>query len=202
MTISPVADSRTKAANRALILDAAPKVLRRTGLAGFGLIEVAKEAGLARQTIYNHFAGRDDLLAELLVQEMLERHSPMQAELGSREPSVENFLAIIMAELDAGKKYALYDDMLSPSSAPRIVELVFASEPVARAREGAWLPILQRYDEVGLLRPGLDHHEVVHWLTWQTFWILTHAASLCDDTPSAREHMIRTYLIPGILAAG
>lgn len=202
MGVRAATDTRTKAANRALILEAAPRVLRRTGLVGFGLPEVAKEAGLARQTIYNHFAGRDDLLAELLVQEMLGKHLPMQEALGQLEPSVDSFVTIILAELAAGRDYSLYDDMLSPSSAPRIVELVFSSAPVIAAREAAWLPILESYEEAGVLRPGLDHREVVRWLTWQTFWILTHPGTLCEDTEEAHARVIRTYIAPGLLTDG
>jgi AcrR family transcriptional regulator len=192
-------DSRTKVANRALILAAAPIVLRRTGLMAFGLPEVAREAGLARQTIYNHFEGRDDLLAALLIKEMIDRHAPMQHELGQREPTVDNFICILLAELEAGRGYALFDDMLSPSSGPRVAELVFSCRPVMDAREAAWLPILERYEGAGLLREGLDSHELVRWLTWQVFWVMTNPGTLCGDSPSELAGYFRTYLIPGIL---
>lgn len=192
-------ETRTKVVNRRLILDAAPRVLRRTGIQGFGLNEVAREAGLARQTIYNHFDGRDDLLAELLVQEMLARHAPIQDELGRREPSVEHFVDILLAELEAGRDYALYDDMLSPATGPRIVELVFTAKPVEAAREQAWLPILKRYEEAGILRPGLDHRQVVRWLTWQVFWILTNPSVLCAEGDLDIRHWIRQFLVPSVL---
>jgi TetR/AcrR family transcriptional regulator len=191
--------TRVKDSSRARILAAAPEVLRRTGLVGFGLGEVAKSAGVARQTIYNHFAGRDELLADLLVQEMLSRHVPLQAELGARPPSVDNLVALFLMELDVGHQYPLFEDMLSPTSAPRMAELIFHSEAVTKAREAAWLPILTRYADAGLLRHGLDHHEVVRWITYQQFWFLTHPDTLCPDDPASLDHMIRTYLIPGLV---
>jgi AcrR family transcriptional regulator len=38
--------------------------------------DVARAAGIARQTIYKHFSGRDDLLIAMLVQDMRLRQTP------------------------------------------------------------------------------------------------------------------------------
>jgi TetR/AcrR family transcriptional regulator len=185
--------------NKDRILAAAPEVLRRVGIKGFGLIEVAKTAGVSRQTIYNHFAGREELLAELLVQEMLGRHAPMQARLGRRKPTADNLVRLLLAELDAGHEYALFEDMLSPENAPRIAELVFSSPAVAAAREAAWIPILGRYTDAGLLREGLDHREVTRWITYQQFWFLTNPNTLCPNDQSSLDHFIRTFIVPALL---
>jgi TetR/AcrR family transcriptional regulator len=190
---------RARDRSRARILAAAPDVLRRTGLVGFGLGEVAKSAGVSRQTIYNHFAGRDELLADLLVQEMFSRHLPLQAELGARPPSADNLVALFLVELEVGREYPLFEDMLSPTSAPRMAELIFHSPAVSEAREAAWLPILKRYVDAGLLRPELDHREVVRWITYQQFWFLTHPDTLCPSDPASLDHVIRTFLVPALL---
>jgi AcrR family transcriptional regulator len=48
------------------ILDAAARAVRRSGVAGVGVAEVMKEAGLTHGGFYAHFASRDALLAEAL----------------------------------------------------------------------------------------------------------------------------------------
>jgi AcrR family transcriptional regulator len=48
------------------ILDAAARAVRRAGVAGVGVAEVMKEAGLTHGGFYAHFANRDALLAEAL----------------------------------------------------------------------------------------------------------------------------------------
>jgi AcrR family transcriptional regulator len=184
--------------NRERILAAAPGVLNRTGIAGFGLPEVAKSAGVSRQTIYNHFSGREELLAELLVQEMLERHAPIHAKFSRRKPSVKNFIELLLMEMGAGREYALYEDMLSPHTAPRIAEIVFGSAAVTAAREAAWLPVLERYERHGLLRPGLDHHEVVRWITYQQFWFLTNPNTMCGTDWKSLAHVFGTFVTPAL----
>ncbi|MGJ7917176.1 TetR/AcrR family transcriptional regulator [Massilia sp. LXY-6] len=48
------------------ILDAAARAVRRAGVAGVGVAEVMKEAGLTHGGFYAHFDSRDTLLAEAL----------------------------------------------------------------------------------------------------------------------------------------
>jgi TetR/AcrR family transcriptional repressor of nem operon len=48
------------------ILDAAARAVRRAGVAGVGVAEVMKEAGLTHGGFYAHFASRDALLAAAL----------------------------------------------------------------------------------------------------------------------------------------
>jgi AcrR family transcriptional regulator len=48
------------------ILDAAARAVRRAGVAGVGVADVMKEAGLTHGGFYAHFASREALLAEAL----------------------------------------------------------------------------------------------------------------------------------------
>jgi AcrR family transcriptional regulator len=48
------------------ILDAAARAVRRSGVAGVGVADVMKEAGLTHGGFYAHFANREALLAEAL----------------------------------------------------------------------------------------------------------------------------------------
>jgi TetR/AcrR family transcriptional repressor of nem operon len=61
------------------ILDAAARAVRRNGVAGVGVAEVMKEAGLTHGGFYAHFASRDALLAEAL------EHAGSQSNLNVRE---------------------------------------------------------------------------------------------------------------------
>jgi TetR/AcrR family transcriptional repressor of nem operon len=61
------------------ILDAAARAVRRNGVAGVGVAEVMKEAGLTHGGFYAHFASRNALLAEAL------EHAGSQSNLNVRE---------------------------------------------------------------------------------------------------------------------
>ncbi|MFC7500629.1 TetR/AcrR family transcriptional regulator [Nocardioides sp. GCM10030258] len=183
------------------ILAAAPDVLRRTGVAKFGLVEVARHAGVSRQTIYNHFDRREELLGALLVQEMFAKHLPLQRELGNKPASPENLVNLLVAELEIGRQYPLFDDMLDPVNAPRVAEIVFNSHAVADAREAAWLPILERYRDVGLLRHGVPLPEMVRWITYQQFWLLTQPNIVCGDDRDALMLHIRSFVLPCLIVS-
>jgi AcrR family transcriptional regulator len=61
------------------ILDAAMRVLTRYGLRKTTMKDIAEEAGVARQTVYNAFANKDVLLCDLI------HHAGVQIDLQTRE---------------------------------------------------------------------------------------------------------------------
>jgi len=83
------------------ILDAAARAVRRSGVAGVGVAEVMKEAGLTHGGFYAHFESRDALLAEAL------EHAGSQSNANVRER--------MRVRLDAGESplRALVSEYLS-----------------------------------------------------------------------------------------
>lgn len=64
--------AETAADKRAAILDAAERQLREDGFAGFSVAGVARELGVAQNTIYWYFPSRDDLFVAA-IRRILER---------------------------------------------------------------------------------------------------------------------------------
>jgi AcrR family transcriptional regulator len=165
---------------RARILGVAGALLARFTVSKLTMEDVARAAGVARQTIYKHFNGKGDLLVELFIQQMEHKQHPVLRDL-DEPPSAEALVTLFMTELRLARSYTLYNEVLDPALAPRMAELVFASEKLAACRESFWLPVLEQYEAAGVLRAGLDHRAVVRWITYQQFWLLTHPTVLCDD---------------------
>lgn len=184
----------SKAGTRDRILAVAPAVLRRFTLAKFGMEDVARGAGVARQTIYKHFSSRDDLLIAMYVQEITQKHVPKMAKIVDQPPTAANLLEIFMTELTLARGYPLFDEVLEPSVSPRLAELLFRSDKLIATREEIWFPILERYADAGVLRRGLDFAATVRWITYQKFWLLTHPTVLCDDDATLREY-VRDFVI-------
>lgn len=185
-----------KTATRERILAVAPELLRRFTLSKFSMEDVARAAGIARQTVYKYFSSRDDLLVTLFVEEMLENHAPKMADVVSLPTSEENLLDIFITELSLARSYALFGEVLTPGVAPRTAELVFRSEKMVAARDHVWIPVLERYRDHGVLRPGLDLAATVRWITYQEYWLLTHPTVLCDD-----DQVLRTFVRDFVVAA-
>jgi AcrR family transcriptional regulator len=182
---------------RARILEVAASLLARFTVSKLTMEDVARAAGIARQTIYKHFSGKDDLLTELFVQQMEQNQYPILRKLKD-QPSPEALLRLFMTELDLARSYALFNEVLDPAVGPRMAELVFSSEKMTAARESFWVPLLEQYEAAGVLRPGLDHRAVVRWITYQEFWLLTHPTVLCDNDKQLTEY-IREFVIAALV---
>jgi AcrR family transcriptional regulator len=192
--VVPADDTNT---TRARILEVAAALLARFTVSKLTMEDVARAAGIARQTIYKHFSGKDDLLAELFVLQMEHNQYPVLRGL-RQPPSAEALLTLFMTELNLARSYSLFNEVLDPAVAPRMAELVFSSEKMTAARESFWVPLLEEYERAGVLRPGLDHRAVVRWITYQEFWLLTHPTVLCDDDDTLTEY-IRQFVIAALV---
>ena len=182
---------------RARILEVSTALLARFTVSKFTMEDVARAAGIARQTIYKHFNGKDDLLIELFVQQMEQKQHPVLRRI-DEPPSPEALLTLFMTELNLARNYTLYNEVLDPVLAPRMAELVFGSEKLVICRESFWLPVLAQYEAAGALRPGLDHRAVVRWITYQQFWLLTHPTVLCDDDETLTDY-VREFVVAALL---
>lgn len=182
---------------RAKILEEAATLLARFTVSKLTMEDVARAAGIARQTIYKHFSGKDDLLTELFVQQMELNQYPALRKL-NEPPSPEALLRLFMTELKLARSFSLFEEVLDPGVAPRMAELVFSSPKMTAARESFWVPLLEEYESAGVLRPGLDHRAAVRWITYQEFWLLTHPTVLCDNDKELREY-IREFVIAALV---
>ena len=182
---------------RAKILEVAASLLARFTVSKLTMEDVARAAGIARQTIYKHFSGKDDLLSELFVQQMELNQYPVLRKLNDR-PSPKALLRLFMTELNLARSYALFNEVLDPAVGPRMAELVFSSPKMTEARESFWVPLLEEYEAAGVLRPGLDHRAIVRWITYQEFWLLTHPTVLCDNDDQLTEY-IREFVIAALV---
>ncbi|GAA4548471.1 TetR/AcrR family transcriptional regulator [Pseudonocardia xishanensis] len=183
------------------ILEVATTLLQRLPLHKLTMEDVARQTGIARQTIYKHFSGRDELLIALYIRQIDQNHRPvLERHFADTEPSTRALLDLIMTEIKIASEFALFDEVLDPNIAPRMAELVFGSVGMAEAREDYWLPILRRYEESGVLRPGLDHRAMSRWITYQQFWLLTHPTALTKEEDELTAY-VRDFMVAAVVTA-
>jgi AcrR family transcriptional regulator len=80
------------------ILDAAARAVRRTGVAGVGVADVMKEAGLTHGGFYAHFASRDALLAEALEHAGGQSNARLRDRMRARMEAGESPLSALLSE--------------------------------------------------------------------------------------------------------
>lgn len=84
------------------ILDAAARAIRRAGVAGVGVAEVMKEAGLTHGGFYAHFESRDALLAEALEHAGKQSNARVRERMRARTDAGETPLSALVNEYLSG----------------------------------------------------------------------------------------------------
>ena len=198
MTAPAAAVPEVSSPMRERIMAAATATLARYGLPKVTMEDVARAAGIARQTVYKHFKTKDELVVALFVQEMTLNHHPPLRKLAARTPSAKNLLNLIVAELEIGEKFALISGVLDPAIAPRIVEMTMYSEEYLGCREALWVPIFERYQAAGVVRRDLDPKRITRWLSYQQFWFITHPEALVRDDEQDRTRYIDDFIVAAL----
>lgn len=106
-------------AQRSAVLIAAADILARSGYAGCTIAAVAAEAGIASGTVYQHFTGKSELLAELF-RTVVVREVEAVREAGRTGTAAERVTAVIetfagRALKEPRRAYALLAEPVDPA---------------------------------------------------------------------------------------
>lgn len=148
----------------AAILDAAVLVLAERPDAGLG--EIAKAAGVVRQTVYAHFRSRDELLAAVADRALTQTLAAIDAAEPESGPPAEALERLIEAWWASVARHA------------RVLEALAAVSPSRAALHEFHDPVLARLDAL-LERGDFDRDVPATW-----FLALMHAAA--DDVAAGR----------------
>lgn len=125
-----------------LILDAAFDAIKVHGITRLSMNDVAKRAGLSRQTLYRHFPSREDLVAAVVVREHAAFEARIRAAAGRHATARPALEALVIGVLEAAREHPLLDRILAtepetllpylfgtgglllPSTAPMVAELL------------------------------------------------------------------------------
>lgn len=127
------------------ILEAALTVMSRYGLARLALEDVAREAGLARQTVYRYVGSRDGLISATIVREeqaFFERMREAASRHDELRPALE---ASIAAALTLAREHPLLDRLLATEPEALLPFLTDGSGPVLSAARPVVVEVFGRY---------------------------------------------------------
>ena len=185
-------------ATRVRIIEEAARLVERFTVSKVTMEDIARAAGIARQTLYKYFASKDELLIELFVLQVTGHQHPELAKFLRKPRSAQLLLDMVWAELELARQFPLVTETLDPTIAPRMAELVFSSRKFFECQEGFWVPVLESFEEAGVLRSDLDYSAVVRWLTYQEFWLVTHPTVLAADETVQRRYLA-DFVIPALV---
>lgn len=124
------------------ILDAAIGVLAERGLAA-SMEEIARRAGVSKQTIYNHYGSKAELIAALVERRVTDITAPLEMPGADEHPeeALAGFARIMLQALVNPRATALMRLYIQGAGeAPEVARAVFEAGPkVSRARLAAFL---------------------------------------------------------------
>lgn len=179
------------------VVAAARACFARYGVHRTRMEDVAHEAGMVRQTLYDFVAGRDQLIELALVQwcrDLSVRIRPL-GDLHAADPreGFVEFLAAIIEITRADEEFARLSDAMGRVKA---TELLAGPSPVHAIVVDALHPALETARLADLLREDVTEDEIVSWLSG----ILAMMTSRADLRDAELRHVLRKFAIPAVFA--
>lgn len=194
-------DALTGAADavRRRLLDAAGTCIVRRGDAHIRMGEVAREAGVARSTVYRYFAGRADLVLGLLVHRMGVALTRVVADLPDPEDAAASIPELVLDPIALVEGNPLNEALFSPESEGYVTVLELSSEALVEESLGHYGPLFERWQSTGQLHRDLDVRETVRWLNAVALVLL--ASPWRTRSTEEKRDFLKRYVVRALVVA-
>lgn len=181
------------------ILRTAARMIRDNGYVNLNMDDLAEEVGISKPTLYQHFSGKDDMVARTMLQTMREMEAHMQALQGSPLSKIENVMRYMLdAHADPdGLSVAIVQD-----TATTLKHLSSGSEEMRQIQQHVAAMLYQWIDEgkkEGHIRPDMPNLMILGAM-FSSLSILRSPDVMHDHstTPDALSEHILTFFLRGI----
>jgi len=196
----PSTRQETSARNRESLLDAAAKVIGKSGLAGASLQEIAAAAGLTKGAVYSQFDSKEDLLVELLDRRFEIGHAQLLEVLSGDVPMAERLVQLDTwhrGERGNGRLWATLELELSIAAArqPKLRRKLrirqrrsreFLSQMIERIASEHQLTLPLPPKDFAIVLSALSDGLLVHWL---------------NDAKAVPDDLFARFIIATVIAA-
>lgn len=170
------------------ILKAAESCFERRGLRGTSMVEIAAAAGVSRQTVYNTFENKYELLTAFLERQAQRAYGAASQRLDLDGPVDRLLVEAELVLLRASRSRRYRRILLDPDALDLTSDAIRRSDRIHSIARAYWAPCLEKLDAAGMLRPDLDIDRAVEWLQLMHLLVVAHPELFGDD-----EQISRTY---------
>ncbi|HEX6390106.1 MAG TPA: helix-turn-helix domain-containing protein [Solirubrobacteraceae bacterium] len=182
-------------------LVAALRCFRRLGVRRTTMVDIAREAGVTRQTLYNHFpGGKDTVVGELIVEEARNVNARARRRLKLGAPAAELLPDAIVELALSARRSEFVDVLIAHEGLAATSGVIDRSPAVAGVMEEYWEPILAGLEQRGELRADLDLHATVAWLTFVHVALVARPDSFRGRRDLTRA-AVAAYVVPVLTGA-
>jgi len=178
------------------ILQHARECFQRTGLRKTTIEDIAEAAGVVRQTIYNHFANKQDIFDRLTLNEMIKVHEEMRRRMTHSPVFADKITeAVLTSTLIARENPYLRRSISEMETAPpfRLTGIIYEWQ-----REH-WRSALEAGRNSGELTPDIAVDEMVSWLALCQ-WVLQIRLDHAPASEVELRRYIRNFVVEPLLA--
>lgn len=199
MNSNTLAPRAHRGGSREVIVAAAARLFLRRGFGAVSMDELAESAGVARRTLYNQFASKEDIFREVLlkVSRQLEDALPPGVETQGDVENVLRLIARTILELHKNPEYLGYFRMVVADSRqfPWIAEEFAAVMDPQTDRLARYLDHLTAVGVLNCPNPTLAAHQFIGVLNEFALWPwMLGRESLAVPAEDVVEGAIRMFL--------
>jgi len=183
-------------AMRDRLIEAAYRCFDRYGVQKTTMDDVASAAGCSRQTVYNNFATKSDLVTEICLIEATKLNEEIQRSLRAKRNIEDKMTESILVTLRVGAKNPYIRRLIEPADIR--ARATDKDDPVHAMQRERWAPLLQPAMDSGKIASDLDLDEIVAWLTMSQMALLMQFDLDHLDVKQA-ERIVRRFIVAPLL---
>lgn len=181
--------------NTAAIVKAARAVFARYGVARTRMADIAAEAQLARQTLYDFVAGREEVIGLALVDCCRELQERLDADLARGPHDLrERFIEVLAHAVEIAREDVEFGALAAALPTEQVDRIIGAATPVQSLLGKSLKPVLQLAQEAGELRPEVVIDEANQWL----LGVISFALLRESLTGDGLRRELRIFALPSV----
>ena len=179
------------------LIQAAYRCFARNDVQKTSMEDVASEAGCSRQTLYNHFASKRDLVTEICLIEGTKLNRAMQKAADQHKGLEDKLTASFLLALDASRRNPYHRRLIELADVRE--RITHADDAIHALQRDYWAPLLKTSHKGVRVADDLDVDEIVTWILFNQMALLSTFEPDSFDS-SQVERMIRRLIVAPLLA--
>lgn len=177
------------------ILQAARDCFSRYGVHRTSMTDVAKAAGVSRQTLYNTISGRQELIEAVVVLRIEEMSDELRAVLDGQPTFVDAIVETSVASVELARKDPELTNLVETATTIRLFEIIAGPFPaIHEAVARLFRPLFEKARRAGELRADVSDDELVDWIRTVYLSLILRG----DLDGDAIRQVVRTFLVPSM----
>ncbi len=180
------------------IVEAAVRCFGRWGVARTRVDDIAAELGKQRPYLYRYFAGKDAIVAEVVVRSIRQHYTALRERFPIAGPAADLIVGSLAETVRHGGDNPYTAALVADASTHATAQALASLPEVLTAVRHYWEPILAHAGERGELRAGLETDAACRWLIFLQFSYLALPELIPDDDDELIRQL-REHVVPSLL---